>query len=1641
MLLSTNLFAAPWLTFTEIHYFPGEQNGTTGAEFIEILNREPPSIDLSGWKITGEVDYTFPPGTSLEPGKRLVITDDPNGLLVLNPHLDKAYGPYEGKLDNSGGKLTLRRPNGVAMAWARYDSGNRWTSIPKGTGHSLCLVDPGLDPNEPENWAASPFRLGSPGEGNGYRGERPGILTSEKTAEPFLRRFKDPKINEVLFDPDEPLNVKSIELYNPGAEPFPIGGFFITKNRNLKGLTPIPAGTIIPPQGFLVLQPDQLKGDWTLAPDSDELIILVKPDEDTVQDALEIKALEEVEQDFASVARYPDGQGRTVTLKEATPKAANTFEIETPLVINEILYNPITRNDDHEFIEIYNPNDSEVSLDGYRLRGGIKFDFPEGASIDSKDYLVIARSPTVIKSRYGLKGNSVLGPYSGTLSNRSDVIRILDDRGLPIDSVRYSDDSPWSSWADGMGASLELIHPSLDNSLATAWGASDDSKDSDWQPVKYVKKLKIHPTFRGSDNGEREFQVMLLDEGVCLIDDLQVQNRRKLIRDSGFTQRTPDDWIARGSHSKSDYFKSKSAKGGSCYKIESEGRGTSKGNYVGVRIPAKAFPENQSHRISFRAKWIRGSTSILTRVVGQGLAEQFDLKPPVKIGTPGMKNSIYEDKPAPAIGDLHQFPISPQEGKTVEIHARVSSPSELKGVWLNYDSNDNGSWKRIEMNPVDSESSKARGEGTLYRGVIPDNDSGKVAYYITSQEEQQRLASFPLKAPKRVCQYQVDTELSSRHPQYSILATRQEWQEYGGQRNNKMSNKLFDATLVYGNSRIFHNVRFRDRGSSFSRPNRNYRIQFGAKRLDGRSTLTLDGQHKDSTFIAERLTYWLMDLVDLPTPRSQYIHLSFNGRGGSRLFEDVEKIDTNYLQRWYEPLFKKGKDASSNVTMPTQGLLYKVDDYFELPSHNNRKWDQATFAFKGMDPEEYRWNFPLRSNSFVENYQPLVKLIQFMDIRSTPDAVFFKNQNDIIDVDQWIRQFAVRAVVNDWDAFGRERGKNAFLYLPPGEGKWKLLPWDADLAWNRGETSPLIMTTFPAVNRFLSKGKNNRLYKGYISHLIENVLTEEHLGKVIQEIKDFRGSFDASRRERFMERRKAHIKNQLQNIPLRLSSPRRVNGRGNPDTIVITGSLPLNVHRFALDQREGTVEIDSSGKFRCSFPVGPEGGEKTLTVMGYGGRELASRPLKVPSRSGAIELASLSPVGKVLTASEVDRPELVLDGSDQNADVNDPVEDPDEGNQPTPVVIVDDSNNDSTDSTDTTHTTDTEDNTEKPTENIEAVSIGGPDDVGSALAERNSELNERNSSQRRNPVRSNETENSSRSGSVRQSTKITRRRPPPTPIQTEPSEEEEGGGFPGWILWVGGLVVVLIIAQLVILQSFKAKREREMTEAAFKKKNKEKYPSRKGSTLREPERSGEVELEMPDDPIESSAASSAYDIDPSLADFQSVDDDDDPLTPIPNIDPEPIKTAPPIVQPKVQDQPEPKPVKKVADQSQVKKKPQPQAQEKPKPAPQPNNKVIQALANPNFEKATWAFQRLWKSSGRSIPDLIEALNAKIPSAIMKIKKGSKGLRFLPLEEGQKGIPVKRLASLILENLIGKPPEDYPTKQDWERHWKSKKNPS
>jgi hypothetical protein len=128
------------------------------------MNTGTDALDISGCSFTNGITFTFPPDTILTAGQRIIIPRKPSALALRSPGVPAAsvLGPYSGNLDNAGERITLRDAAGERIVSFVYDDAPSWPTFPDGTGPSLVLIRPTLDPDIALNWRASTSANGNP---------------------------------------------------------------------------------------------------------------------------------------------------------------------------------------------------------------------------------------------------------------------------------------------------------------------------------------------------------------------------------------------------------------------------------------------------------------------------------------------------------------------------------------------------------------------------------------------------------------------------------------------------------------------------------------------------------------------------------------------------------------------------------------------------------------------------------------------------------------------------------------------------------------------------------------------------------------------------------------------------------------------------------------------------------------------------------------------------------------------------------------------------------------------------------------------------------------------------------------------------------------------------------------------------------------------------------------------------------------------------------------------------------------------------------------------------------------------------------------------------------------------------------------
>lgn len=146
------------VTFNEVQYHPADAAAET--EWIELHNQMAVRIDLSGWRITGGVNFAFPEGTIIEPGGFAVVAANP--ILLAGA----AFGPWAGSLNNGGEQVRLRARHGRLMDELSYADAADWPVGADGSGATLAKRHPEAASLPAESWMTSAQAGGSPGAHN-----------------------------------------------------------------------------------------------------------------------------------------------------------------------------------------------------------------------------------------------------------------------------------------------------------------------------------------------------------------------------------------------------------------------------------------------------------------------------------------------------------------------------------------------------------------------------------------------------------------------------------------------------------------------------------------------------------------------------------------------------------------------------------------------------------------------------------------------------------------------------------------------------------------------------------------------------------------------------------------------------------------------------------------------------------------------------------------------------------------------------------------------------------------------------------------------------------------------------------------------------------------------------------------------------------------------------------------------------------------------------------------------------------------------------------------------------------------------------------------------------------------------------------
>ena len=161
-------------------------------EYIELFNSGSETVDLSGWKLTKGVKFTFPDGTKLSGGAFAVVAKD--AALLKEFYKIDAIGQFKKSLSNSSDEIRLKDANDKKIESVEYRDQAPWPISADGYSASLERISPAGPANDPSNWAPSILSKDYDKYPSGTPGQRNSVFAA---ATP-------PKIGSVTWHPKQP---------------------------------------------------------------------------------------------------------------------------------------------------------------------------------------------------------------------------------------------------------------------------------------------------------------------------------------------------------------------------------------------------------------------------------------------------------------------------------------------------------------------------------------------------------------------------------------------------------------------------------------------------------------------------------------------------------------------------------------------------------------------------------------------------------------------------------------------------------------------------------------------------------------------------------------------------------------------------------------------------------------------------------------------------------------------------------------------------------------------------------------------------------------------------------------------------------------------------------------------------------------------------------------------------------------------------------------------------------------------------------------------------------------------------------------------------------------------------------------------
>ena len=491
------------IVFSEINYKSALFNDA--GDWFEIHNTNGYAMNLGGWMVADDslqAGFTFPAGTVISAYGHLVAVSDSSKFKKMYPNVKNFIGNFGFGISSTGDALQLLNSSSKLVIAMKFNDTLPWPMKVSETGYTIELADSDAFLSDGTKW----FK--------GCLGGSPGTFYSPCSDSVIIA--------EINYNSNANADASDwVELLNKGKLPVDVSGW-IFQDGDIKDTFTIAQGTILPANGRMVIAANksklinihdsagQVQGDFNFGLSSAGEFMVLRGPNSRLRFGMAYNT-------DSTWNVFPNGNAFTLNWNglmsdfsnsklwvTACPCGSPGFAIgpcKMTASITELNYHSDPKLDAGDWLELKIGGKLPVDLKGARIVNGdnsLQAIIPASTLYFPGDYIALATDGGKFNNIHpGVK--KVLINSNFSMKYGGEKIKVYSPGNVILDSVNYSNNSPWPTGAAGNGRTLERWSITADPDKASTWfdGCMKGSPGRAFSPCKdklEVSEVNYYPS-------------------------------------------------------------------------------------------------------------------------------------------------------------------------------------------------------------------------------------------------------------------------------------------------------------------------------------------------------------------------------------------------------------------------------------------------------------------------------------------------------------------------------------------------------------------------------------------------------------------------------------------------------------------------------------------------------------------------------------------------------------------------------------------------------------------------------------------------------------------------------------------------------------------------------------------------------------------------------------------------------------------------------------------------------------------------------------------------------------------------------------------------------------------------------------------